>query len=1168
MRLTEIIRGDKLFFDAVLALREQRGRQKPLPLVANGLSEGALEAFCTELTHEAREMGTGSLILVPDEVAMEKWVSRLREHGIRAAAFPRREWMVYEYVASHDTERERLFVLHEWMENRLDAIVATPDSATGFLPPKEKLASMVVSFLRGDILEPETLVTHLTAMGYNPSELVEGVGQFARRGGIVDVYPTSSPYPYRVEFFGDEVDRICLFDPVSQRIVENVDNICLLPAREVLLDDTAIQTIRQYITGQLAGATGERKKRLEGDLSLLGDKGEFLPRDRYLPLIYPENVTLTDYLGEKTPVWYMGTNAINEATRQMESLRREQTEGLLEAGYLMSQTAVLGISGKEWKKKLSSHILLHINPFGSGMLEQEGGLFGFRSRRLPTYADGLKGLCEDLGAFLQERYTAFLVCENKAGVTSTLEYLREAGIPCAEAPDTMTPGTWERGMAYATVGHISEGYDLIPSRIAVLSLLREGAASHRKLRPQKQTKHQAGQTILSYAELKCGDYVVHERYGIGVFEGLERITRDGVTRDYITIRYAGTDKLFIPADQLESVTKYIGAGSDTGSVKLSRMGSPAWQKAKTRAKGAAKEMAGELIRLYAERQRKPGISFYPQEEMENEFNGNFEYELTEPQMTAVHSILLDMEKPVPMDRLLLGDVGFGKTEVALRAAFRAIANGYQVAILVPTTILALQHYETALSRMRGFAIQVDMLSRFRTGREQKAILRRLARGETDLVIGTHSLLSRDVKFRRLGLLIIDEEQRFGVVQKEKIKEISRNVDVLTLSATPIPRTLNMAISGIRDMSILDEAPGERRPVQTYVMEHHDEIVKRAIQNELARGGQVLYLYNDTEHIDLVAGKWQKELPSHRVAFAHGKMEKDTIEDIWQALVRGEIDVLVCTTIVETGIDLPNANTMIVEHADRLGLSQLHQLRGRIGRSSRQAYAYFTYRAGKSLSEIATKRLSAIREYAEFGAGFRIALRDLEIRGAGDILGATQHGHIESVGYDMYIRLLESAVLEEQGKTPAAPFESTVEIKVDANLPPYYMESPSQRMDMYKKISCILTEEDMGEVLDELCDRFGDPPKEVIRLLNVALARATASLCHVKLVEYREGEIRLHTEGVDLKVWSEVFHRVEGIRIPSSRVPYLSIRVGKGQDPTKVAMDTLLQYHAVLQELKE
>ena len=674
----------------------------------------------------------------------------------------------------------------------------------------------------------------------------------------------------------------------------------------------------------------------------------------------------------------------------------------------------------------------------------------------------------------------------------------------------------------------------------------------------------ATKRIMSHADLSVGDYVVHANYGIGLFEGIEAVTVEGVTKDYITIRYAGTDKLFVPCDRLEVIGKYIGDRERDGTVKLSKMGGTEWARTKSRAKAAAKDIAKNLIQLYAERQRRPGFAFPTDTEMEDEFDSRFEYEETPSQLTAIEEIKRDMMRPVPMNRLLCGDVGFGKTEVALRAAFKAILAGKQVAFLVPTTILALQHYQTALSRMRGYAVNIEMLSRFKKPKERADIMRRVKMGGVDLLIGTHSLLSKQLEFRDLGLLIIDEEQRFGVVQKERLREIAKNVDTLMLSATPIPRTLNMSMSGINDISVLDEAPGERRPVETYVLEHDDAIIFDALSRELSRGGQVLYLYNKVEDIDIVAGRISESFPEARVAYAHGQMEREELEDIWQMLVRGEIDVLVCTTIIDTGVDLPNANTLVIENADRFGLSQLHQIRGRVGRSERQAYAYFTYRRGKALSEVAEKRLEAIREFAEFGAGFKIALRDLEIRGAGNLLGSEQHGYMESVGYDLYVKLLNEAVLEERGEDKPRE-EATIIINVSAHIPESYIRASRSRMEIYKRISYIETESDREELIDELIDRFGDVPVPVMRLMDVALAKSMAERAGIKKVEERDGRITFISGHPKLDIWSEVFAEFPALAFVGAGSPIIIYRMKRNEDPTAVARAVLSKYISVMED---
>ncbi|MBR5241678.1 MAG: transcription-repair coupling factor, partial [Clostridia bacterium] len=753
------------------------------------------------------------------------------------------------------------------------------------------------------------------------------------------------------------------------------------------------------------------------------------------------------------------------------------------------------------------------------------------------------------------------------GADSLMSTLASEGISTIPAYEVSSEAVAkaEAGSIFVTVGSY-DGFDLLAPRIAVLSMAQsEGARiiANRRRQMIKRKLGSASERIMSYSDLTVGDLVVHESYGIGLFEGIQTVTVDGVTRDYITVKYAGEDKLLVPCDKLEYVSRYIGANDDNSKVKLSKMGGGDWLRTKTKAKSAAKDIADGLIKLYAERMRLPGFAFPQDSEMEIEFASQFEYEETEGQLTAIDEIKRDMMRPTPMNRLLCGDVGFGKTEVALRAAFKAIMGGKQVAFLVPTTILAMQHYQTALSRMRNYPVTVEMLTRFRTPKEEEAILRRAKRGEIDILIGTHKLLSKKLEFRDVGLLIVDEEQRFGVAQKEKLKQAFKNIDVLSLSATPIPRTLNMAMNGISDISVLDEAPGERVPVQTYVTEHDDGMIADAIKKELFRGGQVLYLYNKVEDIAFVADRIMRAIPEARVAYAHGQMDKDELEDIWQGLVRGEIDVLVCTTIIETGVDLPNANTLIIENADRFGLSQLHQIRGRVGRSQRQAYAYLTYRKGKVLTEIAEKRLSAIREFAEFGAGFKVALRDLEIRGAGNLLGAEQHGYIAGVGYDLYVKLLNEAVIESRGEKKEKRAEAEIEISASAHIPESYIGRASSRMEMYKKIALIRTAEDRVDVYDELCDRFGEPPRVTERLLDVALLKSLATEIGLRRVKQVGDSVWLDSvTPPELDLWSEVIDKHKRLSFRYGQYGFAMIRLKGGEDAAHVAAELLEDYFKI------
>ena len=1177
-RLSGLIRCDKEFLSSVSVIREQFASPNPKPAVINGLTAGAAASYLAEAICDLKDSSRApALIIVASESERTKVASSLCHSGIKALEYKERELVFHNISASHDTERERLSVLAAVMRGECDAVVTTPSAALLRTIPEELLMNLTISVECGDEISPEELVDRLVTLGFVRVDLVENAGQFSRRGGIIDVWPEADSDPVRIEFFGDEVDRIVCFDPVTQRSLDGAESLSLIPAAEVLVSDGARRKVLSAVEQLIKKSKSDdvsmhlcaEKSAIEANLTL-----NF--RDKYIGLIYSEFANLLSYFEVygRSLVFLLDTNGAKQELNARFERIKAQRDSMLDMGLASSAGAVYTADERAYNEFLSKNVTAHINPFSSGLGNiRTSGLFGFRCRRTVSYGDNPSMLIEDIKAFRKMSYRTVILCENQNGAQALLSVLSDADI--AAVPTFNSPGfdmlSLSPGQVAVDVGSIAEGFDLISPKIAILSMAKDmGRAVMANRRRQRILRKAggAGQRLMSYADLSVGDYVVHSNYGIGLFEGMESVTVDGVTRDYITIKYAGTDKLFVPCDRLEYIGKYIGEKDKDGKVKLSHMGGGDWTRAKTKAKSAAKDIAKDLIRLYAERQKKPGFAFPADSDLEDEFAASFDYEETDSQIAAIAEIKADMMKPVPMNRLLCGDVGFGKTEVALRAAFKAIMGGKQVAILVPTTILALQHLETASSRMRGYPITVEMLSRFRTPKQQENILRRTKRGEIDILIGTHKLLSKNVEFRDLGLLIVDEEQRFGVSQKEKLKEMTKNVDVLTLTATPIPRTLNMAMNGISDMSILDEAPGERRPVQTYVLEHDDGVLFDAIRKELSRGGQVLYLYNKVDDIAFVAGRIMRELPDARVAFAHGQMDKDELEDIWQLLVRGEIDVLVCTTIIETGVDLPNANTLIIENADRMGLSQLHQIRGRVGRSARQAYAYFTYRAGKALSEVATKRLAAIREFAEFGAGFKVALRDLEIRGAGNLLGAEQHGYIDSVGYDLYVKLLNEAVLEESGRTPETPFESTVDIKVSANIPEKYIFVSAQRMEMYKKISLIKEPLDMQDVLDEFIDRFGEPPREVVRLLEVSLIRSLASKGKIKKVEFNNGALTFLPDSPRLEIWSELFGKHQGLTFRSVGSLNIVCRVKTADEALERAACILRDYYTILCEDEE
>ncbi len=1168
--LYNIISADGEYRDFEKCLKETAGAKKPLPIAVNGLTGGALGAFICSAVTAVKALGKKTLILTPDLKLQEKLTSLLLDCELGCVGYKPRDFVFNNTGASHDIERERLSALFSVMTNSCDAVISSPSAVLGYTMPKQVLEASSFSVSAGDTVSPDALCERLSSIGFKYSETVENAGQYARRGGIVDFFDGLQPYPVRLEFFGDEIDRMVYFDPITQRAGDACPSVKLLPTLEVIptveargkMHGTVCSLIKKAKTDTALQRLNQEKSILESDIT-----PDF--RDKYLGLIYPECQNLLSYLDGECVVLIIGTSAFEDDVRAYIKSINTQREGMLKDGAINESSAKYCADEEMLSGFLNRNLPVHINSF-SGTVGSIplAGLFGFRCRRTVAYGENTRMLLEDIAGYRKSGYRVILACESAAGAGSLSATLADEGISAIPAYSGITNdiSSMQGGSVYITVNRC-DGYDLPTPKIAVLSMARdEGRAvmANRRRQLIRRKIGNASQRLMSYSDLSVGDYVVHENYGIGMYEGVETVTVDGFTKDYIRIRYAGTDKLLIPCDKLEMIGKYIGKNDDSGQIKLSRMGGGDWLKTKARVKSAVKDIAGELIKLYAERQRLPGFAFPADCSMEEEFASSFAYDETDSQLVATEEIKRDMMRSVPMNRLLCGDVGFGKTEVALRAAFKAIMGSKQVAILVPTTILAMQHYQTAQSRMRDYPITVEMLTRFKSPKEQEQILRRAKRGEIDILIGTHKLLSKNLEFRDLGLLIVDEEQRFGVSQKEKLKQMFKNIDVLTLSATPIPRTLNMAMNGISDISVLDEAPGERRPVQTYVSAHDDILIDDAIERELARGGQVLYLYNKVEDIVYVAAKISKAHPEARVAYAHGKMTSDELEDIWSGLVMGEIDIIVCTTIIETGIDLPNANTLIIENADRFGLSQLHQIRGRVGRSERQAYAYLTYRKGKTLSEIAERRLSAIREFAEFGAGFKVALRDLEIRGAGNLLGAEQHGYIEGVGYELYLKLLNEAVLESEGKLQKKPDEALIDIKTSAYIPERYIQNGGKRMEMYKKISLITLPVDHADVYDEFTDRYGDMPREVERLLNVALAKSLATRFGIKRIRQVGGAIWFACDAPDLSVWSELFAAFPALSFKYSPEGALSYRLKTGEDATMVAAEVMKKYLEIVE----
>ena len=1167
--LLDCIRKNREYGEIIKAFRAQKRAARRYPSLVTGLCEGALDAFLAACVYD-EEGGRPALVMAPDEKGAARLFSTLSSFGLRVALYPERDPVLYHIVSSHELEHERIAALTELMEGRLDAVITTPTAALSYTIPEETLRASTRMLCVGDTVGMDALAAFLSQAGYVRSDLVDGKGQFSIRGGIIDVFPPHLSSPVRMELFGDEIDQIGYFDVMTQRKTENLSQVMITCAREILISEEKKKSLAALIraAAEKAGSP-EAASSLMHEYEALVTGIEISFSDKYISYIYPEKTTLLDYFGPDTLTLAVETPAILDRLRADEAHMRETTGELLKSGLLLPKYCTFSAESSHLLAFFEGRGALLVNNFVSQYPGKLAGMYSFSVRPTPSVSGDFSLLKEDIAAYLRGKYTVLLLCENEAEAQTMTAMLSENDIPCvySSAPEAdAIPGT-----VTITVFD-SRGFEMPAEKFVCISLCSGGTKTEKAIRRRAAKNAKASsankEKILSYADLEVGDYVVHEVHGIGIYRGLESIKNyDGVRRDHIKIQYSGTDVLYVPCEQIDTVSKYIGAAAENGTLKLSRLGGAEWNKTKARVRSEVRSMAKELIALYAERLRRPGFAFSPDDDVQREFESTFEYEETDAQLIAADDIKKDMEKPVPMDRLLCGDVGFGKTEVALRAAFKAVLDSKQVAILVPTTILAMQHYGTISARMRGFPVKVAYLSRFKSAGEQDATLRALRRGDIDIIVGTHRLLSSDVAFHDLGLVIIDEEQRFGVAHKEKLKQISKNVDVLTLTATPIPRTLNMAMTSIRDMSVLDEAPGDRLPVQTYVLEHDDIVIFEAIRRELHRGGQVFYLYNRVETIREKTAKIASRFPEAVVRFAHGQMEKDELADIWQALVDGEIDILVCTTIIETGVDVPNANTLIIENADRMGLSQLHQIRGRVGRSARRAYAYFTYPAGKVLTDVSAKRLQAIRDFTEFGSGFKIALRDLEIRGAGDVLGARQHGHMESVGYDMYLKILNEAVLEEKGMKPKEKIECVINIGRDCYIPESYIPSAAQRIDIYKKIASIENEKDVDDIADELLDRYGDLPASVETLLSISLVRVMARDCGFLRVDEKQNDVVVYPKELDVLAWSELGGIYPGrIIIKPTDRPHVLCR-GRRGEPIFTFLDGLLKNYIQIKSKK-
>ena len=1149
----ELIKNSPQYKDVVRFIKGDLG---PLGVIGLTPTPKALLTFslCEEFSRKA-------IVVLPDESSARKFTADINSfNGGKAISYfyPARDFSFNTSQGqSHEYEQLRIKALCAILNDDCKIVTCSAESCLQLTIPPDELKKRIFKIDYNTEVSTEEIKKTLISAGFKRSESVEGPGQFAIRGGIIDFFPPDSEQPIRVELWGDSVDTISLFDPSTQRRTESLEFCEVTPATEIVFNSNRelLEKIQEY-THNLSGKGSKKAKELlNKDIELLSADIKLSSVDKYLSLAYTTPASVFDYIPDGF-LFICDSSTVKDKATAAGKLLNQEIKAQFESGVLSKGLDKFALTVPELFNVYEKRNAIYLDNFARGSFDTRvGGLTTFNIQQNPVWNGSLEVLLEDIRPALKKGLTCVVLAGTEKASIALQEALENEDVDSVYCP--IPPAEFSPKLVTVLPGNLTNGFTSATDNYTIISY-GKGAVNGKS---KRKKNYKAADAIQSLEELSRGDYVVHSVHGIGVFNGIQKLDVSGVTKDFIKIGYAKGDTLYVPVTQLDLVSKYIGPKDDNKNLKLSRLGSGDWDKLKAKVKASAKNMAKNLINLYAKRMKLPGYAFSHDIDMQNDFERRFEYDETEDQLRSINEIKRDMEKPHPMDRLLCGDVGFGKTEVALRAAFKCIADGKQVAILVPTTILALQHYNTIMKRFEGFPIEAQMLSRFKTAKEQQIIKKALKRGTVDVVVGTHSLIAKNVEFRDLGLIIVDEEQRFGVGQKEKLKELYPTVDCLTLSATPIPRTMNMAMSGIRDMSVIEEAPQDRFPVQTYVLEHDWDVLTEAMAKEIRRGGQVYYLYNKVQGIEKVANKIHELLPDANIGIGHGKMDEKELSEVWRQLLEGEIDILVCTTIIETGVDVPNANTLIIQDANKLGLAQLHQIRGRVGRSARRGFAYFTFDGKAELSETATKRLESIREYTEFGSGFKIAMRDLEIRGAGDLLGTEQHGHMEAVGYDMYMKLLSEAVIEEKGETnEKPPTECLIDIRIDAYIPEDYIESLPHRLSMYKRIADIRTYEDSLDVLDELIDRFGDPPKSVEGLIKVALLRNTAESLGIYEIGQNTNSLLLYVNEVDM---TKVAVLVKGMRgrilVSNGPKPYITLKKATGQSP----IDTLEEAFGLL-----
>ena len=1063
---------------------------------------GCIDTQKIHLVHAAVNDYRFRLIITGDEAKAREMQEDSRFFDKSSIYYPAKDFIFYSAdVHGNQLAGERLRCIQKIIaaqDNKTNiTVITTIDGCVDMLMPLQRYRDNIIHFKNSDIIDTEKLISKLVGIGYTRVPMIDGQGQFAVRGGIIDIFSYTDETPVRIELWDDEIDSIRFFDVESQRSVEKIQTYDVFPATEWILSedeiDAGFEKVKDEVEKQLVTLGNDKKKKTQQEMDACNrlrhayaDFERTRDYSKFILSFTDEIEGFTDYFPKDETVF-----VLDEPDRIMERMElisyeyEESMKNRLEGGYVVaSQTKLMRPIAEVYKNMQSSRLMLLSSLDYKPKMLKPADYLRIDARSISSYNNSFEYLADDINKYKRTGYRVVLVCNSRTRAARIVADLEELGTQSYFSEDydkEIMPGT-----VMVTYGNIHRGFEYPLIGFVIITENDIFTSRTRK----KQKKKYEGRSIAGFNEINVGVYVVLEMHGLGVYMGIENITVEGVEKDYIKIEYAGNSNLYVLATQLDRLQKY--AASDTEKKpKLNKLGSVEWNKTKAKVHGAVEEIAKDLVELYSIRQNQKGYAFGPDTVWQKEFEEMFPYEETDDQLNAIADTKADMESTRIMDRLICGDVGYGKTEVAIRAAFKAVQEGKQVAYLVPTTILAQQHFNTFEQRMKNFPLKVAQLSSFRTNKEIKETLADLKKGFVDVVIGTHRLLSKDVEFKDLGLLIIDEEQRFGVAHKEKIKKLKNNIDVLTLSATPIPRTLHMSLVGIRDMSVLEEPPVDRVPIQTFVTEHNDEMIREAINRELARGGQVYYVYNRVRSIDEAAAHIQELVPQANVAFAHGQMEKRELEKIMVDFINGDIDVLISTTIIETGMDISNVNTMIIEDADKFGLSQLYQLRGRVGRSNRTAYAFLLYRRDRMLTEVAEKRLSAIREFSDFGSGFKIAMKDLEIRGAGNVLGKSQHGHMAAVGYDLYCKMLNEAVNDLKGIKNEYSFETNVDLSVDAYIPSTYIKSEYQKLDIYKRIAAIESEEELSDMKDELVDRYGSLSTPAVNLLNIALIKSMA-----------------------------------------------------------------------------